>query len=64
MPNFCFMLQWSCPLPAALILVVARLLHPKLRKRGGRLGGKGAPGSARVVVRTAKHPLFYRNELR
>ena len=35
---------------AALILVIARLLYPKLRKRGGRLGGKGAPGSARAAV--------------
>ena len=35
---------------AALILVIARLLYPKLRKRSGRLGGKGAPGSARAAV--------------
>ena len=35
---------------AALILVLARLLYPKLRKRSGRLGGKGAPGSARAAV--------------
>lgn len=27
-----------------------RLLFPKLRKRSGRLGGKGAPGSARAAV--------------
>lgn len=27
-----------------------RLLYPKMRKRSGRLGGKGAPGSARTAI--------------
>jgi hypothetical protein len=40
----------TCCLIAALILILARLLYPKLRKRSGRLGGKGAPGSARAAV--------------
>ena len=26
------------------------LLWPKMRKRSGRLGGKGAPGSARAAI--------------
>ena len=30
--------------------MLARLLFPKMRKRSGRLGGKGAPGSARAAV--------------
>ena len=30
--------------------VLARLLFPKLRKRTGRLGGRGAPGSARAAI--------------
>lgn len=30
--------------------VLVRLLWPKMRKRSGRLGGKGAPGSARAAI--------------
>ncbi len=30
--------------------MLARLLFPKLRKRTGRLGGRGAPGSARAAI--------------
>ena len=30
--------------------LLARLLYPKMRKRSGRLGGKGAPGSARAAI--------------
>lgn len=30
--------------------VLVRLLWPRMRKRSGRLGGKGAPGSARAAV--------------
>lgn len=30
--------------------MLVRLLWPKMRKRSGRLGGKGAPGSARVAI--------------
>ncbi len=30
--------------------VLIRVLFPSLRKRTGRLGGKGAPGSARAAV--------------
>lgn len=33
-----------------LVAVLARLLFPKLRKRTGRLGGRGAPGSARAAI--------------
>lgn len=33
-----------------LSTVLARLLFPKLRKRTGRLGGRGAPGSARAAI--------------
>ncbi len=35
---------------AGLIAVLVRLLWPKMRKRSGRLGGKGAPGSARAAI--------------
>lgn len=35
---------------AGLAAVLARLLLPKLRKRTGRLGGRGAPGSARAAI--------------
>ena len=35
---------------AGLSAVLARLLFPKLRKRTGRLGGRGAPGSARAAI--------------
>lgn len=35
---------------AGLIALVVRLLWPKMRKRSGRLGGKGAPGSARAAI--------------
>ena len=35
---------------AGLIPLLARLLYPKMRKRSGRLGGKGAPGSARTAI--------------
>jgi hypothetical protein len=37
-------------LNAGLIQVLVRLLWPKMRKRSGRLGGKGAPGSARAAI--------------
>lgn len=30
--------------------MLARLLFPKLRRRTGRLGGRGAPGSARAAI--------------
>lgn len=30
--------------------MLVRLLWPKMRKRSGRLGGKGAPGSARAAI--------------
>ena len=35
---------------AGLIPLLVRLLYPKMRKRSGRLGGKGAPGSARSAI--------------
>ncbi len=35
---------------AGVIGVLVRLLWPKMRKRSGRLGGKGAPGSARAAI--------------
>ena len=35
---------------AHLIPLLVRLLFPKMRKRSGRLAGKGAPGSARVAI--------------
>lgn len=38
--------QWCTGLTAVLV----RLLWPKMRKRSGRLGGKGAPGSARTAI--------------
>ena len=38
------------PYPAGLIPLLTRLLFPKLRKRSGRLGGKGTPGSARTAI--------------
>ena len=40
----------SSPCDAGLIPVLVRLLYPKMRKRSGRLGGKGAPGSARAAI--------------
>ena len=33
-----------------LVPVIIALLYPKMRKRSGRLGGKGAPGSARAAI--------------
>lgn len=39
-----------CAHTAGLIPLVVRLLYPKMRKRSGRLGGKGAPGSARSAI--------------
>jgi U3 small nucleolar RNA-associated protein 20 len=33
-----------------LVPLLTRLLYPKMRKRNGRLGGKGAPGSARAAI--------------
>lgn len=36
--------------PPGLLPLLIRLLFPKLRKRSGRLGGKGAPGSARAAI--------------
>ena len=48
--QFNIILLTACRRIAALILILARLLYPKLRKRSGRLGGKGAPGSARAAV--------------
>lgn len=38
-----------CP-AAGLVPLLVRLLYPKMRKRSGRLGGKGAPGSARAAI--------------
>ena len=35
---------------AALIPLLVQLLFPRMRKRSGRLGGNGAPGSARVAI--------------
>ncbi|KAL4521880.1 hypothetical protein Ndes2526B_g01987 [Nannochloris sp. 'desiccata'] len=35
---------------AALVPLLVALLFPKMRKRSGRLGGKGAPGSARAAI--------------
>lgn len=35
---------------ADLVPLLIRLLYPKMRKRSGRLGGKGAPGSARTAI--------------
>lgn len=35
---------------AGLVPLLVRLLYPKMRKRSGRLGGKGAPGSARAAI--------------
>ncbi len=35
---------------AGLTPLLVRLLYPKMRKRSGRLGGKGAPGSARSAI--------------
>lgn len=35
---------------AGFVPVLIRVLFPCLRKRSGRLGGKGAPGSARAAV--------------
>ena len=39
-----------CAYAAGLIPLLIRLLYPKMRKRSGRLGGKGAPGSARAAI--------------
>ncbi|GIL61502.1 hypothetical protein Vafri_15933, partial [Volvox africanus] len=33
-----------------LIPLLVRVLFPKMRKRSGRLGGRGAPGSARAAI--------------
>mgnify|MGYP001807370637 CR=1 FL=1 len=33
-----------------LVPLLVRLLFPKMRKRSGRLGGRGAPGSARAAI--------------
>lgn len=38
--------------PGLLPLLIS-LLFPRLRKRSGRLGGKGAPGSARAAILNA-----------
>lgn len=38
------------PSAAGLVPLLVRLLYPKMRKRSGRLGGKGAPGSARAAI--------------
>ena len=35
---------------AELVPLLVRLLYPKMRKRSGRLGGRGAPGSARAAI--------------
>lgn len=35
---------------AGLIAVLVHILWPKMRKRSGRLAGKGAPGSARSAI--------------
>ncbi len=43
-------LLYKCLLFAGLIPLLVRLLYPKMRKRSGRLGGKGAPGSARSAI--------------
>lgn len=39
-----------CVADAELMAVLVRVLWPKMRKRSGRLGGKGAPGSARSAI--------------
>ena len=35
---------------AGVMRLVLHLLWPRMRKRSGRLGGKGAPGSARAAI--------------
>jgi len=40
----------TCAGSAGALAVLVRLLWPKMRKRSGRLGGKGAPGSARAAI--------------
>lgn len=43
-----------------------RLLHPHMRKRSGKLSGKGAPGSARSAILNylaALEPLEFRHLL-
>ena len=37
-------------LGAGVMRLVIHLLWPRMRKRSGRLGGKGAPGSARAAI--------------
>ena len=53
----CFSASGACAcrsvtgrLCAGVVAVLVRLLWPKMRKRSGRLGGKGAPGSARAAI--------------
>ncbi|PNH02860.1 Small subunit processome component 20, partial [Tetrabaena socialis] len=36
-----------------LVPLLVRVLFPKMRKRSGRLGGRGAPGSARAAILNA-----------
>lgn len=38
---------------AGLIAVAVRLLWPRMRRRSGRFGGKGAPGSTRAAILNA-----------
>ena len=38
---------------AGLMRLVVHLLWPKMRRRTGRLGGRGAPGSARAAILNA-----------
>ena len=38
---------------AGVMGILVRLLWPKMRRRSGRLGGKGAPGSARAAILNA-----------
>lgn len=38
---------------AGVVGILVRLLWPKMRRRSGRLGGKGAPGSARAAILNA-----------
>jgi U3 small nucleolar RNA-associated protein 20 len=43
-------IQWVHAADVGLVAVLVRLLWPRMRKRSGRLGGKGAPGSARGAI--------------
>ncbi len=43
----------SCSLVSGVVPLVVLVLYPKMRKRSGRLAGKGAVGSARAAVLNA-----------